>query len=165
MDKSCEVRRLHFLEITFTWACALQSKMWLVRYILQKLTAFQFDFTIATAKSGLYCVQTLHSEGIVFCSLNIDSQSPKACRQTCLVSWWFLTKRFTTIFQYFRCHIQKKNHLTWLTVHLVHSFGFKCRPSSLWIKRGKDDQATTLRKNFPDTVWPKATGGNMKKKN
>lgn len=50
--------------------------------ILQKLTAFQFDFTIATMESCLFCVQTLHSEGIVFCSLNIDSQSQKAWRQT-----------------------------------------------------------------------------------
>ena len=47
---------------------------------------------------------------------------------------------------------------------LVHSFGFKCRPLSQWIKRGKDDQATTLKKNPPDTAWPKATGGNLKKK-
>ena len=42
--------------------------------------------------------------------------------------WWYLTKQCTTIFQCFRCHIQRKNDLTWLTVHVVHSFGFKCRP-------------------------------------
>ena len=34
--------------------------------ILQKLTAFQFDFTIATMESYLYCVQTLHSAELYF---------------------------------------------------------------------------------------------------